>query len=185
MAFLPLIPQPTDQLSISQANILNNFTILGAIAGNATAGSASLNNTAGFNFLYSRNIGAAPAYVAGTTKIWTQTYATTTRGELFVGNDTTPLAGIPITAAGFTTNGWAYLPSGILWKWGNSTAGTTVNIDVQSGGPAFTQVFARNVTPFGGSPYSFTTGGSAAPGPTITVTSSPTLAQFYYSVIGY
>ena len=59
MAFLWNIPQPTDQLSVSQGNILNNFTILGAIAGNSIIpnGSASLNNIAGFNFVNLANQG--------------------------------------------------------------------------------------------------------------------------------
>ena len=60
MAFLPNIPLSTDQLSVSQGNILNNFTILGAIAGNSFPSSASLATNSGFNWLYLPSNGAIP-----------------------------------------------------------------------------------------------------------------------------
>ncbi len=159
MPFLPNIPQANDQLSVSQADILNNFMTLGAIAGNANPGSASLNGTVGFNFLNLANQG-------GTIPSITPTYngifcANVTPGnfqETFVLNYSTvdaidvviPMTnsvrsvGTPISS-GAGTRGWAYLPSGILIKWGQisnvAVAGYPRNVPFNAGGnePAFIQ----------------------------------------------
>ena len=121
MPFLFNIPQPGDLLSVSQGNLLSNNQILGAIAGNANVNSSLLNANAGFNFLYLQNQGAAPTFVAGTANIWVQNSASTGNNELFIRNDTTA-AGIPITASAQAANGWGYLPTGNLVKWGSLAA---------------------------------------------------------------
>lgn len=145
------IPQPTDELSQSQNDILQNFTSLGSIAGSSSANTFSLNNTAGFNFLFSRNIGTAPTQVVGATFLWTQTFAPTGRNELFILNDATAVtaAGIPITAAGYTQNGWSYLASGILLKWGSITVNaspSTTAVNLNAIGPAYNSAFNVQVT---------------------------------------
>lgn len=129
MAFLPLIPQSTDQLSISQGNILNNFTILGAIAGNANNSSASLNSTSGFNWLYLPPQGATPPagalFAAGNVGLYSFTNAATGFNELYINKTmTSGIVQIPATAArqGGTNaaNGWTYLPSGLKMAWGRA-----------------------------------------------------------------
>jgi hypothetical protein len=52
MAYMFDIPKATDQLSISQGQLLANFNALGAIAGSNANSSASLNVTSGFNWVY-------------------------------------------------------------------------------------------------------------------------------------
>jgi hypothetical protein len=183
MAYQYNIPAATDQISVSQGDIQGNFQALGAIAGNGNAGSPSLNSNAGFNFVYSRNIGAAPAYVAGTTKIWTQTYAPTTRGELFIGNDTTPLAGIPITASNFASPGYAYLPSGVLIKWGTVTVNGSTPVNLNGIGPDFTAVFIPGAVLQNNTGTSTVNVVSLIPA-TLTLT-SPNNRPCYWFVIGY
>jgi hypothetical protein len=140
MAFLPLIPQSTDQLSISQGNILNNFTILGAIAGNANPSSASININSGFNWVYLPVNGATPpagaAFPAGDIGLYSALNAGTGRNELYINHSVAgpTVVQTPATAAvkGGTNagNGWTYLPSGMIMAWGRSNiaAGGTVTL---------------------------------------------------------
>lgn len=135
MAFLPNIPQPTDQLSISQGNILNNFTILGAIAGNANPSSTSLNLTSGFNWLYLPPQGAIPpagaAFTAGNIGMYSALNAATGFNELYINKTIAGPTVVQIPATAFrnnnvgATNGWTYLPSGLLIAWGTATIGAT------------------------------------------------------------
>ena len=140
MAFLPGIPQGTDQISVSQGNILNNFQILGAIAGNTNPSSASINVTSGFNWVYLPANGANPpagsAFPAGQLALYSGANAGTGFNELYINK---PIAGpsfkqVPMTAyrLGGTNagNGWTYLPSGLLMAWGRSTTGGASNITI-------------------------------------------------------
>ena len=140
MAYIYNIPQATDQLSVSQGQILGNFTALGAIAGNASNSSASINSTAGFNWLYLPPQGAIPpagsAFAAGNVALYSANNASTTFNELYVNKTTSAgVVQIPITAyangaiAGNTAVSWTYLPSGMLMIQGqNTTVGGTVTI---------------------------------------------------------
>ncbi len=126
MPFLYDIPKATDQLSISQGDILNNFGILGVIAGNATPNTASLNSVVGFNFNNFALQVAAPSTAANQMALYTYTNANTTNQELYIQRQSTaagvPAApdAIPMTAFRRTTGaiGWTYLPSGCLMLWG-------------------------------------------------------------------
>jgi hypothetical protein len=141
--FLPTIPLSTDQLSISQGNILNNFSILGAIGGNINPASAAINTSiinSGFNWIYLPNNGAIPptgsAFPTGQAALYGNTNATTAFNEIYINKTTasTTAAGlkqIPSTAMKqvSATQGWAYWPCGMLVKWGQKTF-TTTTIDV-------------------------------------------------------
>lgn len=161
MAFLYNIPQSTDQLSISQGNLLNNMGILGAIAGNATANSASLNPTVGFNFTNFALQSNAPATGANQMALYTYTNPNTTKQELYIQRQSTAAgvpatpASIPMTAAAVSGNrGWTYLPSGALMIWGQSAivgGGTAILFNnAGSGGinsfPGFTLNSSLNIT---------------------------------------
>lgn len=151
MAFLPSIPQPTDQLSVSQGNILNNFTILGAIAGNTNAGSASLNGTVGFNFInLSSQGGTIPTVTSGNNGIFCGNISYGSFQETFLINYLTSTSTnlvVPMTnsiistgtvSSGPGTRGWSYLPSGILIKWGQvaatAVASFPINVAWNAGG---------------------------------------------------
>ncbi len=152
MAFLPLIPQPTDQLSVSQGNILNNFTILGAIAGNANVGSATINNTAGFNSINLALQGGTVPSFNGNNGFWAGTYAVTTKNELWAqyqqgaGQFQYPISASTLSntpTPGTGVDSWCYLPSGMIMKQGSgtTTAGAyTYNFPVGANIPVFTQV---------------------------------------------
>ena len=161
MAFLPSIPQSTDQLSVSQGNILNNFTILGAIAGNGNSASASINATSGFNWIYLQSQGATPpagaAFPAGDIGLYSFTNAGTGKNELYINKtDEATVVQIPITASSLSitsspatgTAGWTYLPSGLLLKFGGGTATGNTAFTFSAlipSAPAFTQVLSMTV----------------------------------------
>lgn len=144
MAYNSAIPQANNKLSQSQNDLLNNFTALGAIAGvSGVPNSASLNNTAGFNFVYLPPQGATPpvgSAFGNNIGLYSFNNATTTKNELYVHkqqNATT--TEVPMTASTLSnstpvglTQGYTYLPSGIILAWGSQlilNAGiTTVNI---------------------------------------------------------
>ena len=158
MAFLPLIPQPTDQLSISQGNILNNFTLLGAIAGNANPSSSSINATSGFNWLYLPPQGSTPpagaSFTAGNLGLYSASNPTTSQNELYINKtNQATVVQIPATASVLSitsapasnTGGWSYLPSGLLIKFGNGTANGNTAFTfgaLNPGSPTFTQVLS-------------------------------------------
>jgi len=164
--FLYDIPQATDQLSISQGNLLNNMGILGAIAGNATANSASLNATVGFNFVNFALPGAAATTSANQMALYTGANANTTRQELYVVRQNSTLP-VPITgsrtaaaayvpAVGFVqSQGWTYLPSGVLMVWGCATTGASTHVTIAynsiTGFPGFATGGTPQVTRIGGS----------------------------------
>ena len=159
--FLPSIPQPTDQLSVSQGNILNNFTILGAIAGNSNNSSASINATSGFNWIYlPTQAGSMPpsgsSFAAGNVALYSATNTTTSQNELYINKtNQATVVQIPATASVLSitsapaanSNGWSYLPSGILMKWG------VVN-PLTSGVKTQTVTFPGGAPVFQGAPFS-------------------------------
>lgn len=166
MPFLPNIPQATDKISVSQGKILNNFTILGAIAGNANFSSASLNANSGFNFIHFATQGTSPpasaSFQANVVGLYTFQNANTGQTELYVNKtNQATVVQVPATASilgalsspGSPSNGWSYLPSGILMKWGFTTGGlltgnsnTVVTFPVNAFTPVFTQIFTIVVT---------------------------------------
>lgn len=161
MPFLPNIPQATDRISVSQGNILNNFSILGAIAGNTNPSSASLNATVGFNFINFATQNATPpasaSFPANIVGLYTFKNAITGQTELYVNktNQATvtqiPMTGSilsSVSAPPSPSSGWSYLPSGILIKWGFTTGGalagnttTSINFATSATTPVFTQAF--------------------------------------------
>lgn len=165
MAFLPNIPQPTDQLSISQGDILNNFTILGAIAGNINPASASLNVTSGFNWINLPNNGATPpagsAFPAGNIGLYGSLNATTGKNELYINKtNQATVVQVPATASTLSITSapasnagmWTFLPSGLLLKSGNASGLLSGLVTVTpTGGPAFTQILSVIVSPFNSS----------------------------------
>lgn len=160
MAFNPNIPQSTDQLSVSQGQLLANNTILGAIAGNGNNSSASINVTSGFNWIYlPTQVAAIPptgsSFAAGNVALYSSTRPSTTINELYINKQNAgPTAvQIPATASilstnaspGNNANGWTYLPSGLLLMWGRADTGSTAIgsyvISLPGGFPAFSQIF--------------------------------------------
>lgn len=160
MAFLPNIPLSTDQLSISQGNILNNFNILGAIAGNSNVSSSSINSASGFNWIYLPVNGSIPpsgaSFVAGAVGLYGALNSVSSTNELYINKTITTGSGTSVaqiasTAASLTNPGWSYFPSGVLMKWVFPTvsgAGSN-SFTFQTGAniPSFIELFSVLLTP--------------------------------------
>lgn len=143
MAYLPNIPQPTDQLSVSQGQILGNFQALDPIVnGNINFPPTSPFPTVpgGDDALFGAIPTAAPL---------------TGLNELFITKQIPAASPItfPMTAASFNQTGYTYLPSGILIKWGFAAPSLpnpcTVTYDATI---PFTQVFNVIATPVKATP---------------------------------
>ena len=144
MAYYNNIPTASQQASQTQSLIQANFMALSSF-GN---GYAELSNQI-----------ATPTFAAGNDGLYTKTYATTAKNELYIHRQSVDApTDVPFsasilsnTAMASSHSGWTYLPSGLLIKWGRAqiTSIGTTNIDVTaiSGGPAFNRNFIIMVTP--------------------------------------
>jgi hypothetical protein len=137
MAYTANTPGATDIISQTQPLILANFQLLEPW-GNGY-GAFSLQS-------------GAPSFSANTDYIYMLAYATTSTNELWIHKQTTSgLSEIPFTASKMSNNnavssedGWSYLPSGLLIKWGIVPAAANpvaITPTITSGGPNFTHVF--------------------------------------------
>lgn len=179
MAYNSNIPQPTDQLSVSQGDLLANFQALATIL-NPNTGSATFINQV-----------AAPTFPANQLGLYALTPALTSVSELFVSkNSAAGKKEIPLTASILSTStpgnggaGWTYLPSGIILQWGgyNTSSGSAVNFPI----PFPTQPLNVVVTPINPS----TSGAQGAANYTTTkfdvfqAGANPVLGRFF--AIGY
>lgn len=147
-----LIPQPADQLNLSQPSLLLNFGAISDLIDvdhvDFAAEGAGKHKKVTFPVQ-----GSAPTFDAGDLGLFSELSGTTDVNELYVYN----AAGVanPITASILSTNaapsgqpGWCYLPCGILMKWGMSSAtGTTVvPFPVAATVPVFTGISSLLVT---------------------------------------
>lgn len=147
MAYQQNIPQAGDRLKDSQADLLGNFQAIKQLidVNHATFGSA---NEGKHNKVTFPVQNPASVFAAGDLGLYSFLSPLTARNELYLydyaGNR------IPITASQQVASsaGWTYLPSGVLIKWGNSTANGLTTITFPSGAtiPAFTSIFSMSVT---------------------------------------
>lgn len=144
MAYTPNVPQGTDDVNQTQQAILDNFTALNPW-GNGYAA-----------FLLQ---GASP-FPSGsyTNGLFSMAYPTTGMTELYLyRNGTSGLTQVPFSASKMSNNaaascddGWTYLPSGLLMKWGAvaaNSATVAITPTVTSGGPNFSRVFRVFLSP--------------------------------------
>ena len=141
MAYNPNIPQPTDQLSISQGDLLGNFQALQTLIdvnhvdfADADMGKhkwVSLPQQAG-----------APGTTNTELALYTAISPTSGTPELFIQRPANG-AFINFTEAVGAPNGWTRLPSAILLKWGSAGANglTTITFPVAADIPPFINVF--------------------------------------------
>lgn len=87
----------------------------------------------------------APVFAAGEVGLYNLLYAVSGVDELFVKNQAGQAT--PMTAVSKTTPGWAWLPCGLLVKWGVGVANgfTTITLPVGVNIPAFTQILTMQV----------------------------------------
>lgn len=146
----PNIPQPTDLLSVSQGNLLNNFGALQALIDVnhidfAAAGAGK------HSFVEMPVQNPVPTTSAGEVGLYSQTSAITAQPELVFARQMGSTAPAQVQVTEFTSArwqnpGWAMLPSGILLKWhsnipfgGSQTVVVDLNTDVPTS-PNYTNV---------------------------------------------
>lgn len=136
MPYNPNIPQPNDQLSVSQGDILQNFQALAPV---------------GAGYLLLELLGADPATGAAQEAIYSRTGPISGQQELFLkrnAGSTYPVAAqnFTFTEAGMTRPGWTRMPSGILLKWGFQAGigAVAVPINLDLIGPLYSAAVASN-----------------------------------------
>lgn len=146
MAYTTDIPKPGDLISQSQPLLRQNCNALQSF-GN---GYAILTNQV--SAPSSGTIGA------GNDALYTLTYATTSENEMYIHKQSVDApTDVPFSASKMSNtamascvNGWSYLPSGLLVKWGRVLAPSavifTVDVGTLSGGPVYNQIFQTYLT---------------------------------------
>jgi hypothetical protein len=148
MAYLQNIPQPNDQLRNSQGDLLGNFqainTFLAVNHENFASGDAGKH--AKINLT---NQVAIPPFNATETGFYNKIDANTTQNETWVKiNNLAATKFVPMTSSSLGaalpanfTNGWTYLPSGILMEWVVVNSGANTGRIFQAM-PRFQNIFA-------------------------------------------
>jgi hypothetical protein len=159
MAYNANIPQPTDQLSDSQADLLANFQAIQTLI---DVNHYDFNNAnQGKHFIVSMppQASAPPvAFAAGEVGLYSFINATTGQSELYINktNEAT-VTQIPATASTLSltsapaqgTEGWSYLPSGLYITWGAMTVNGNTLVTLPT--PPPNQILSIQLTPASGS----------------------------------
>jgi len=153
MAYNANIPQPTDAPSNSQPLILGNFQAIESFVGvnHGTFDSVTIGK---HKFVTFPVQAAAPVFLAGETGLYNKNYATTAKNESYIHTQTfAGTSDIPFSASimstatpGNQTDGWTYLPSGILMHWSNIAGNGSSVITVNPAYPAFSAIFTVLLT---------------------------------------
>lgn len=143
MAYNANIPQPSDSLSQSQADILANFQAI-----------APLFNQGIQQFIILPEQSAAPATSANEVALYSKDVSGVS--QLFMRRESNGIE-LDFTSSLQASSGWARLPSGILIKWGSATPTRntlgTVTYNTSGTIPVFTAVYSVMVSQtFGAGP---------------------------------
>ena len=150
MAYNATIPKPTDALQDSQGDILDNFAAIKLFVDvdHKTFGDANQGAHAKVTL---PDFAAAATFTGTNAGIYAQTSTLTTKNELY--SHVTGRTDVPFTASygdETATQGWAYLPSGILLKWGRaSKTGLAQSVLFEKNVgviPEFTKIYNVQVT---------------------------------------
>lgn len=153
------IPQPTDNPSSSQDQILQNFQSISTLV---AVNHVQFNDAdeGKHKFLQMPEEAAAPATAANEAAIFSQESSLTGSTELVFRRESN---GSQVEFTGFqgATNGWTRLPSGILLKWGTGTGSgiSSTNFPVAGTIPVFSAVYNGlvSVEDTSGTPNTFAT----------------------------
>ena len=127
---LVLVPQSGQSLASTQSPILTNFTTIDtAFTVNHVPYSDPSGNQGMHNFIQFPVVSPAPTTSASQVGLYAQTSSLTSQPELVFSHEAGSSAPVPaqvveFTSAGWSTPGWARLPSGILLKWGHASMPT-------------------------------------------------------------
>lgn len=155
MAYNPNIPQSTDQLSQSQANLLGNFQAIQQLIDINHVDFSNGTNYGKHFFVEFPVQSPVPTTVGGEVGLYSQTSSLTSQPELVFARQAGSSAPSQVqitefTSAGWARPGWAILPSGILLKWDSvSVSGNTstvITFPTGSGIPVFNDVLNVQLT---------------------------------------
>lgn len=145
------IPQATDQMSVSQNDLLNNFqAIYNAFNLNHVPFNSGSPIQGKHAFVEMPNQSSSvPSTIANEVGLYCNTSTYTTQPELFFAKQlgsTAPIANYEISSSNYIQNGgWTRFPSGILIKWGTFNTGSggtgTLTFPTASSIPAFGNIF--------------------------------------------
>ncbi len=121
MAYNQDIPQATDQISVSQGDLLANFqSLFSWVQANHVTFDITDAGKHKWVTFPRQGVVPAPPFTATEVELYNFLFPTTGVSELYVQKGTA--AGIPFTAAQSSgTSGWTYLPSGMKMVWGQDT----------------------------------------------------------------
>ncbi len=148
MAYKNNIPQSTDALSQSQSDLLNNFAAIQTLIDVNHVDFASADQGK-HKFVTFPVQTVTPTFNAGEIGLYNKLSAVTGVNELFIVNSAGTTAPLTASQQAAHANGWTYLPSGVLMKWGNgnATAGLyTFVFPAAPGIPAFNNIFSIQIT---------------------------------------
>lgn len=182
MAYNPNIPQPTDLLSQSQSDILDNFQALQTLidVNHVDFASADQGKHKWCSFPVQ---GGSPGTLATEVAVFSRVSTLTTNNELCIEYQSNGTV-VEMTSMSATNNGWSFLPSGILLKWGTATAAgagsQTLTYPVAATIPVYgVDVFIVLLTP-----TSNITGYITAKTTTTFTYTASAAGSFYYLAIG-
>lgn len=209
MAYQANIPQPTDLLSQSQSDLLNNFQALQTLIDVNHVDFAS-GDQGKHKWVTFPVQGAIPpagsGFAGGELGLYNAVFPLNSQSELYINKtNQVTVTQIPTTASVLSVNsapaaisaGYSYLPSGIILRWGSVTGATGTNTQTlgsnPNGGPAFTQVISVQLTPYSATPgdVDFAVRLISATANTFTVyvsnrtTTGPATGGYIFLAIGY
>jgi hypothetical protein len=145
MAWQPNIPAATDQLSVSQGDLQGNFQALNTAVGvdHYLPGVANDGKHKQVTLPVQSPV---PTFAAGEVGVYNFLDPVSGVNQLYVTFQDGTNA--PISASKGATDGYTYLPSGLLIKWGSASPSgeQTVNYAVGADIPVFTAVYSASVT---------------------------------------
>lgn len=165
MAYTANTPQANDRISDTQDPILNNFINLPTLIEANHVGFDGSADEGKHKFVTLPVQAASPpvgAFSAGETGFYSFLNAITTKNEIYANvTHQATVRQVPASASflsinsapGNNSEGWSYLPSGVLMRWGQGTGNSVVTVTYATGAgvaPAFTEVFTVLVTPVWG-----------------------------------
>jgi hypothetical protein len=164
MAYQANIPQPTDLLSQSQSDLLNNFQALQTLIDinhvDFASGDQGKHKWVTFP-LQGATPPAGSGFLAGELGLYNATSSLTAQNELYINKtNQATVVQVATTASILSSNsapaqnsfGWTMIPSGIVLKWGNfsgfSGLNTVTLTTSAADGPALTQILSVQLTPY-------------------------------------
>lgn len=122
------VPLATDQIAATQAPILQNFQAIKTLidVNHVTFDAAGQGK---HNLVEMPNQASDPAGASAEMTLYSKSYSKTSVSEAYVlrNNLAGPNTPIPFTASLNSANGWAFLPCGLLIKWGSANYNVGAN----------------------------------------------------------